>query len=308
MLSEYQAATQNVGWIDLSDHCLIEIQGVEARQFLNGILTNAIKTLLHGKGCYTCLCTPKGKILADLFCYATDTQFKLECYQNLKDKILELLRRYIIIQKVHLQDMSQEWGGVGVLGLKSPSFVQKHFPSFSHTSHLGHSWISNVWVIYKPQWGYSCFEFWMKKDLLSSFREKMSLPLISKEDQEVLRVESKTPLYGVDMSENTIPQEANLHEALNFKKGCYIGQETIARLQNLGHVNKQLVLLKIDGNEEVPKESKIVTLQGEEIGHVTSQCLSDKYKSRIALGYIKYAYLKVPCPFYIDQRPCWIMD
>ena len=281
-----------LGLLDLSEYGLIEVRGNDSRSFLNGILTQDIKTLPYGKGAYACLCTPKGKILADLFCYAAEDHFKLECHKNLKGKILELLSRYVLIQKVSLQDLSQEWGGVGILGSESPSFIQTHFPKSSG-------------IIYKLQWGYPCFEFWMKKEHLlsfqASFQEKLALPFISKEEQEILRIESKTPLYGVDMNENTIPQEANLSQALNFKKGCYIGQETIARLQNLGHVNKQLVLLKIDGESALDKESKIVTQDGKEIGFITSQCFSPKYQSRIALGYLQYAYLNDPGPFLIKK-------
>lgn len=279
------------GLLDLSKRCLIEVRGAEARVFLNSILTQDIKTLAIGTGGYTCFCTPKGKILADFFCYALEDHFKLECHQDLKNKILELLSRYILIQKVSLQDLSQEWGGVGVLGSESPSIIQKHFPGVSWVAPMSHEKISDIWMIYKLQWGYPCFEFWMKQEYLSSFQKKLALPVISNEEQEIFRVESKTPLYGVDMNENTIPQEANLFHALNFQKGCYIGQETIARLQNLGHVNKQLVLLKIEGHEEVPKESKIITYASEEVGIITSQCFSPKYKSQIALGYIRYAHL-----------------
>ena len=289
-----------LGLLDLSEYGLIEVRGNDSRSFLNGILTQDIKTLPYGKGAYACLCTPKGKILADLFCYAAEDHFKIECHQNLKGKILELLNRYILIQKVSLQDLSQEWSGVGVLGSESPSIVQKHFPQFSGIAPLSHQKISDVWILYKLQWGYPCFEFWMKKEHLSSFQasfqvsfqKQLAVPFISKEDQEILRIESKTPLYGVDMDETTIPQEAHLFHALNFQKGCYIGQETIARLQNLGHVNKELVLLKIDEKEEVSKGSKIFTQQGEEIGFITSQCFSPKYQCVIALGYIRYAHFE----------------
>ncbi|MBI2646835.1 MAG: folate-binding protein YgfZ [Deltaproteobacteria bacterium] len=265
--------------LDLSERCLIEVGGSDSRLFLNGILTQDIKTLAAGTGCYACLCTPKGKILADLFCYAAEDHFKIECHQNLKDKILELLSRYILIQKVSLQDLSQEWGGVGVLGRESPSFIQKHFPKSSG-------------IIYKLQWGYPCFEFWMKKERLLSFQKQLALPLISKEEQEILRIESKTPLYGVDMNENTIPQEANLSDALNFKKGCYIGQETIARLQNLGHVNKQLRLFQVSNSDILSKGTIIHTLAGEETGEITSSCYSPKYQCVIALGYIRYAHFE----------------
>ncbi len=344
-MTDYEHAIQDWGLLNLfSDTCLISVEGSDSRSFLNGLLTNNIKTLQKGMGCYTCVCSPKGKILADLFCYAvSDSFFILESRRELKNKILDLLKKYALNQKIKIREGAFHpeagnlafWGGRGILGTQAHSWFQKVYPGCLLPTDLSHEHFvppdqnteepKGVWIKRKNMWGYPCYEIWrdctlewnwegewphqqvnpIEPEKYLSNLEDPSL-LISKSTQEILRIESKTPLYGVDMDENTIPQEANLFHALNFKKGCYVGQETIARLQNLGHVNKQLVLLKIEGNEEVPKESKIITQEGKEIGFITSQCFSPKYKSRIALGYIRYAHLGEK-EFKIGQRSAKIL-
>lgn len=224
----------NLNFLDLENICVLEVFGKDARSFLNGLLTNDIQKLKLGEGCYTLICSPKGKILADLFCFCIEEdKFRIILSKELRQKVFDLFQKYIIIQEVEIQDFSGTW------------------------------------------------------DVLESLKSKIEM---STEKREILRIESMVPKYGVDMDENTLPQEAGLYHALNFQKGCYIGQETIARLEHLGHVNKLLALIQLD--KEVKINSKIFSREGEEIGRITSECFSKKYKSFIALGYIRYSYAK----------------
>lgn len=140
--------------------------------------------------------------------------------------------------------------------------------------------------IYKIWWELPWIEIWSQKEI------KIDLPKIPCDVQEILRIESKTPLLGIDMNEETIPQEAGLKNALHFNKGCYMGQETITRLQHRGHVGKELALLKLNTNTLPARGEKIFSEKGEESGWVTSSCHSLKYNSVIAMGYLRYAFLK----------------
>lgn len=282
ILEEYKEATTNVAIFELSDLLCFKITGKDAKDFLNRILTNNIKELGNGFGCYTCLCDKKGKILADLYCYATPQFFLVECDKTLKDKIQTILKRYIIMEDVQIGE-TLDWKGVGVIGPKSENLLLSRglTPPAENLQFV-------ECVIRKNRWGFDGFEIWGDERFLSLFKKGEP---ISKETQEILRIESKTPLYGVDVTEENIPQEAGLYEALNFNKGCYVGQETIARLEHRGHVNKGLALLKLEGDLVPPPATKIVTEFGEEVGHVTSSCFSPKYNAPIAMGYIRYSYL-----------------
>ena len=290
------------GLFDLGDQCLIEIQGKDARPFLNGILTNNIVSLKSNSGCYALFCTPKGKVLADLFCYSIDDRFIINCRKDLKAKILELLRRYIVIQKVEINDVSEEWGGVLILDSHIES-TQKDF-TYEVVEWEGRS----VRKIYKHTWGYSGYEWWSKEPIKEDLKKKLNILEMSPQTQEILRIESLTPSYGIDFNENTLPQEANLMSSLNFEKGCYVGQETIARLQNLGHVNKRLVLLKVETNAPVQAGTKILSHQdSQEIGVVTSSCISPKYSGVIAMGYVRYANLG-DLEFKINEKKATLLN
>jgi folate-binding protein YgfZ len=108
---------------------------------------------------------------------------------------------------------------------------------------------------------------------------------------ETLRIEAGLPRYGLDMDETNIVTEAGLDEAVSYTKGCYTGQEIIARIHWRGHVAKKLTGLLLGEEEKVEREAKIMTTDGKEIGRITSSAFSPRLKRTIALGYIKYDYL-----------------
>ena len=170
VLEEYKQVTTNSGILDLSDFVCFRIAGKDARDFLNLILTNNIKELCHGFGCYSCLCDKKGKILADLYCYAESDSFLIECDKTLKDKIQDLLKRYIIIEDVQIGE-TLGWKGVGVIGPKSGSLLVSwglkppsenlQFDVISTPSESGGRDL-HLWLIRKNRWGLDGFEIWQQ--------------------------------------------------------------------------------------------------------------------------------------------------
>jgi len=297
------------GLMDLSASCL-EVSGKDSRDFLNRILTNDIKTLRPKKGSYNCICDRKGKILADLYCYACQgyayqDYFRIHCAFSLKEKILNLLTQYIIIEDVQVKDISTEWGGAcAVIGPGSQAAFQEVFPALPDQDLSLSDLIWNkrpYLVIHRNRWSLEGYDIWAEKTDLAELKKVLKIPRLTEERAEMMRIETLTPLYGVDMDEHTIPQEACLYDALNFKKGCYVGQETIARLENLGHVNKELCLLTLEGRQLPQKGDLILTPDQQEAGFVTSSCLSEKQGSVIALGYIKYIYRELSA-FYVNGQ------
>lgn len=291
----YIAATENIGLVDLK-RSWIEVRGADSKNFLNGRLTNNV-TALQNSGCYSLLLTPKGKLIADLFCYPCGDLFGIDCNTSIKEKVLEELKRYIIFQKVELIDQSNRWGTLCLIGPKAKSFLET---VVSKLPQKEMEYVSNEVegdlfdVILKKLWGFPAFEIWVRKETIEKFKAILNLPTIDRKTQEVLRVESATPLFGVDMDENTIPLEANLQNAISFDKGCYVGQEIIARIHYRGHVGKQLVQIKIESFEPPKAGERIFSAEGEEIGFVTSSCFSPKFGAPIALAYLKYSFLNSP--------------
>nr|MBA2731320.1 aminomethyl transferase family protein [Acidobacteriota bacterium] len=108
---------------------------------------------------------------------------------------------------------------------------------------------------------------------------------------DILRIEAGVPHYGVDMDETNVVLEAVADEAVSFTKGCYIGQEIIARIHWRGHVAKKLTGLSFDEQGETKRDDKIRTMDGKEIGRITSVTFSPRLNRLVALGYVKYDYL-----------------
>lgn len=303
---QYETATTQVALVVNLKRGFFDVKGVDARKFLNGVLTNDIGKLEGKNGCTALICTPKGKILADLFVYTCGEFFCFEVDASLKEKTLEILKKYIIFQKVELVDQSEKFETAAILGPKAKEFLSSKgipTPEAEFGYDEGKCEEREIWVIHKKLWGLPAYEIWLRRDETLDWQ----LPALSLKTQEILRIESATPKYGVDMDENTIPQEAGLYHALSFTKGCYVGQEVIARLEHRGHVGKKLLQLKMEGEFLPPPGEKIFANTGQEAGTVTSSCFSPQYNAPVALGYIRYVFLGFK-EFRIGETRAQVLD
>lgn len=262
--------------IDLSHRSRLEVEGPEAKTFLNGIVTCDVKKLKNSCS-YALHLTHRGKIIFDFFLQESGGIYIIDVDPSIKENLFQTFQKYIVFQKVRILDMSADWGALAVIG-DNPIPPQEE---------------KGLLVFDKSLWGYPSREIWGPRNRIVALKNQLQLPELSPEAQEVLRIESATPKFGVDFGTETIPQEANLYNALSFDKGCYVGQEIVARLKHRGHVAKQLVLL---ATEELLKPGdKIFAAEAQkEIGQVTSSVLSTKYNSPIALAYLKYSALSTP--------------
>lgn len=256
--------------IDLSHRCRLEVQGPDAESFLNGLVTCDVKKLKNSWS-YGLHLTHKGKIVFDFFLHKCEGTFFIDVDAALKEDMLRTFQKYIVFQKAQITDTGAHWRAFAVIG----------------------PYAKIAGSVDKPLWGYESQEVWAPRDQIESMKAACSLSELSQKDQEILRVESATPKFGVDFGVDTIPQEANLYNALSFTKGCYVGQEIVARLEHRGHVSKQLVLLAT--KELLKRGDKVLAAEDQkEIGVVTSSAISPKYKTPICLATIKYQWLQKP--------------
>ncbi|MBX7148608.1 hypothetical protein K1X76_05935 [bacterium] len=229
-----------------------EVKGDKAATFLHGQLTNSIKTLKNGECNYNLLLTLKGKVLADLYVYKKEDKFYFSCAPQAEPIIITHLKKMAPLSRVEL--IPYPTCVFHVLG------ANKAGVSFK-TDRLGIEGY-DVWDLDKPEG-----------------------EIIPPETQECIRIENKITRWGIDFNDENLPQEALLDRALHFNKGCYLGQEIIARLHYKGHVNKIIGLLKSD--TEMKKGDEIY-YEKKAIGKITSSVYSKNYKSWMALGYLPY--------------------
>lgn len=297
-LEEYQAVRNNVGIVDLSHRGKLRLSGREHVKFLQGMLTNDVNKLEEGRGMYATLLTVKGRVISDMTVYREKESMLLDLEPGLNEKIREHLIKFRLSYRANIEDVTENLALLSVHGPNSRKLLQKtigeNFPELSEYGFLVKGVNGYQIMIARAnrtgEEGYDVFvtseggnTLW---ESLAENGKEVGLKPVGLDTMEILRIEAGIPKYGVDVTENTIPIEAGLWHALNFEKGCYVGQEVIARIKWRGHVNWHLVGLKIEG-DGLPLSGDKIVHDGREIGYVTSSTFSPILKKVIALGYIR---------------------
>lgn len=294
---EYETLKCCVGLVDLTPSGLIAATGPDRVRFLHGMLTNDIKTLSPGCGCYAAMLTPQGRTVADMQVYCLEDSFLLTVEPDLREKVATVLKKFIIGDQVELLDRSEELALLSIQGPKSLEFLSQITSHHQALDELfDHCEIETQWgkarvcrVNRTREGGYdlilsrkTLLAFWNK---LQQTAKWLGTKPVGFDALNVHRVEAGIPRYGVDMDETNLPLEANLDRAISLNKGCYIGQEIIARTTYLGHVNRKLVGLLLA--EDPACRGDKVFQEEKEVGWITSSVYSLSLHQAIAMGYIR---------------------
>jgi glycine cleavage system T protein len=296
---EHLAVRKKAGMADLSYRGLIRITGTDRAKFLQGLITNDAMKLAEGQGLYAAILNPKGRMLADLKIYAVHDAFLVDLDREITDKTVQILNRYKLISKAVLEDLTDRLVHLAVYGPSAQPLLEKvlgtALPKSLEFSSISVQWngqqVHVIQSMYTGEQGYDLMvpvqqgeALW--KEILDA-GSGFGIKPTGLEALESLRIEAGIPRYGMDMDENTFPPEAGLEEkAISYTKGCYVGQETIARIKTYGQVHRKLMglILKEDG---LPHRNDKVLKNDEEIGFVTSAVYSPVLNQNIALGYIR---------------------
>lgn len=312
-LQEYNAVRNNVGIVDLSHRGRLRLSGREHIKFLQGMLTNDINKLEEGKGLYATLLTVKGKIISDMRVYRDSESVLLDLEPGLNEKVRELLIKFRLSYRANIEDLTETLALVSVHGRDSKKLLEKilaeEIPEISEYSFLIREIKGfQATIIRINRTGEEGYDIYIPSTAaeplwksLAENGEEFRLKQVGLDTMEALRIEAAIPRYGVDMDENTIPIEAGLWHALSFDKGCYVGQEVIARIKWRGHVNRHLVGFEIKG-EDLPVSGDKIIRDEREIGYITSSTFSPALKKAIALGYIRREFIESGTKVSIKTR------
>ena len=291
----YAASRTGVVMHDRSDRGRFRLSGAKAREMLNGLVTNDIGSLAAGQGCYAAALTNKGKIVADMRVYAFETDVVTEVAPRARDAWREMLRKFVNPRLAPHRDESETLRQLELIGpraagtlatvLEIPVAVLEALTPFQHIAAGPGSFIART-----PGLGVDAFQLYLAPDdatrIVSQLREA-GVAEIERGVVDTLRIEAGWPEWGVDIDDTTIAQEANLEElgAISFTKGCYIGQETVARVHFRGHVNRHLRGLKFEEGV-VPAGAELSDANGKVVGDVRSAAMSPRI-GPIALGMVR---------------------
>jgi folate-binding protein YgfZ len=295
--AEYRAVRSAAGLIDLSHRALLQFTGPDRLSFLQGMLSNDLRSLKPFDGQYATLLTQQGKVVADVRVLCSLNSFYLDCWENLKGKILDHLNRYLVADEVEITDRSQEYAMLSVQGPKARDLVG----SVAELSELPHGPRQHamvtiqgaaVCVVRDSDTGESGFDLIIPRTQLLTIAQRLTeigkrfaAAWVGENAHDVLRVEAGVPRYGIDFSEDTLLLEVGLDDAVSFTKGCYLGQEVVERIRSRGHVNKRLVGLRLASKEQL-SPGDLILAGDKETGQITSWTDSPALGATIALAYV----------------------
>jgi tRNA-modifying protein YgfZ len=268
--ASYDALIGDVGLVDRSERGKLALSGPEAKSFLTGQVTNDIEALAPGSGCYAALLTNKGKMLADLRVIDADDELWLDTERVALQPLFDVIRRAMVGWQAELHKRTLQQALLSLIGPRAAEAVGGAIGP-EHANRRGELGGAEVLLV-ATDLG---IDVVCATEDVERVRTALRVPEVPEADAEVVRVESGRPRYGVDVDDTTIPQEAGLNErAVSFSKGCYVGQETVARLHYKGKPNRHLRGLRLSA----PVPSGTSLLAGErEVGRLGSSVVSPRH-------------------------------
>jgi folate-binding protein YgfZ len=299
-LAEHGALRQSAGLLDLGFRGRLCLLGADRKSFLNGQVTNNVKDLSVGQGCYAALVTAKGKMESDLNIYCLENELLLDFEPGLSAAVQSRLEKYIIAEDVQIADAAPPYGVLSVQGPAAGAILQGlGLPAppqpFGITT-FPHPDLGEIYLANQPRTGAAGFDLFIPAITLPAATEKVLTVVRAKGGRtcgwaalEMARIEVGLPRFGADMDGANLPPEAGLdNRAVSYSKGCYIGQEVIARIRTYGQVAKALRGLRLpDDLSELPKKGDKLWRDGKETGYITSAIASPALKANIALAYVR---------------------
>jgi tRNA-modifying protein YgfZ len=289
--TDHDTLLHGCGLLDRSERGKLALTGAGAVEFLNGQVTNELTTLTPGEGCYAAFLTHKGKMLGDLRILLVGAhgesgspELLLDTERVTLQALFDMIRRFKVGYEVELHKRTLECGLLSLIGPQSTVLAGAESLHELEHAHAEVELDGLAARAVRTDVGIDLLcEAVDAERLTEVLRDRGALP-IAEEAAECLRIEHGRPRYGIDLDDTVIPQEAALNErAVNFTKGCYVGQETVARLFYKGKPNRHLRGLRLSGPATPGEELRL----GERpVGRVGSSALSPRL-GPIALALVR---------------------
>ena len=297
IISEYRSLTKSVALIDLTSRGCLAVLGADRVKYINGQITNEVMGLQSGQGCYAALVNAKAKMQSDLNIYRLEDELILDFEPGLIEIVKARLESHIVSDNVELVDVSPHFG---LLSLQGPD-TGKALASLGlsiPTEPLSHVKVSQPdagewFLMHNSRFGHLGCDLYIPRAYLTKATERLFEVVVKQggglsgwEATEISRIESGIPRFGSEMDQNTLPPEVNIEaRAISYSKGCYIGQEIIARIRTYGRVNRTLVGFRFDQKlaEKVVPGTLLQDEEGKSVAKITSIAKSPKF-GIVALG------------------------
>ncbi len=294
LLADYACLTSGAAVAALVGRTQILVRGKDRVTFLHGMCTNDVKNLAVGQGREAFFTNVQGKTIGHAFLFVGEEATAIDATAGQAAVLNPALDRYIIREDVELVDRTDAMVDLLVAGPDAARVLGGLIGVDVPRERLDHAAATiagkSVSLRRVDYVGGECFFVSCEAESVADIRaaiEAAGAKSISAEAVEAARIEQGTPLFGHDITPTNLPQEvARDAAAINFNKGCYLGQETIARIDALGHVNRYLVGVRFEG-DSLPEVGTKLTVGDKEVGEVTSATYSPRLKAPLALAYVR---------------------
>jgi folate-binding protein YgfZ len=296
---EYRFARESVALVDKNYRAYLEFTGPDRVRYLNAILTNNIKDLKESHGNVSLFLNPQGHIQAEIETYAFPEKLFCVSYAMIREKLVEGLDKFIIMDDVTLTDRTDEFATLALEGPRAAAVVAD--VSGVDLNALGELQSRETTVnslplrvVKRSPGGVSGAEFLLQraqaetlwKVVVDAARKQGGGPM-GYTALNALRLEQAVAWFGYDFGEKQIPHEAGLQDShISYTKGCYTGQEIVERVRSRGQVNRARVALKF-ATTELPGPNTPLLVEGKEFGYVTRSAFSPARNAFIGMGYVR---------------------
>lgn len=313
--AEYEALHARAALFDRSHRGRLRVLGDRAAEMVAGLVTNDVSALAPGQGCYAAALTAKGKIVADVRVFVEEGGVLVDAPPRAAAAWAAMVKKFVNPRLAPHADESERLRDVGIFGANARHIVSAltavPAPALAALAPYSHVTVevdgAKVLVASVPDLGVEGFELILPAESFPTVWERAvdaGATPAGLEAWEIARVEAGRPEWGIDMDDSTIPQEANFDDlhAISYTKGCYVGQETVARIHFRGHVNRHLRGVRAAGMEPPPRGATLHDETGAPVGDLRSTVRSP------LLGAIGLAMVRREVPVGTALSARWTED
>ena len=292
--AEFHALLSGCGVYDLGWRAKIVLTGGDRVRWLNGMISNNVRDLATGHGVYAFLLNAQGRIQADLYAFQRGASLLVDTERSQREKVLQLFDHYIIADDVEVTDIGDQLTALGLTGPESRNVLERagiSVPELGYLQFADTKWNEvGIAVLHSGEEAKESWQVWIAPEQVGSLWDalvKAGAKPSGTAALNLFRISRGIPQFGQDIRERDLPQETGQMRALNFTKGCYLGQEIVERIRSRGAVHREFGAFAVEG--PLPEAGTKIHADGKEVGEITSSATlplpgGDR---AMALGYLR---------------------